>query len=132
MPFYETIQSNPLRRDTHDLAVEMATLMRSIQSTSREFDITRQLIRSTISIGANLAESQGSASNEMVTAKLEISYREACESRFHLSVLTHMGLVPKETSELLDKKLDSIGARLYSGIRRLRASRKETDPHSRF
>ena len=132
MGYYQDIAGNPLQRDCHDLAVDVIATMRIVQREHKEFDLTRQLIRSVLSIGSNLAESKGANSTDMLVSKMEIAYREVCESRFQVSVLVESDLLEREVGADLDRRLDSLAARLYSGIRRLRTENNNHGEHSRF
>jgi len=132
MAFYFSIQTNPLQRDCHALAEEVLTVMRRIQHQHREFDLTRQIIRSVVSVGSNVIESKGANSRDMLSSKLEISYREASEARFQISILERSGLLDTETANRLDSQLDSIAARLYSAIRRIRSETSSDANRSRY
>ena len=131
MSYLESIENNPLRRDCHRLAVEAVKVCRQVQSDKREYEVSRQFTRAAVSIGSNLMESQGSTSDEMAASKLEIAYRECCEARFQLSVLCESGLLDAMVAEDLDEQIDSLAARLYTGMRRLRQRAHDT-PSNRF
>lgn len=50
----------------------------------KEFIISKQLIRSGTSIGANIAEANGAISQADYSAKMSIAYKEGLETKYWL------------------------------------------------
>ena len=69
----------------------------------KEYVLSRQLLRSGTSIGANVAESQQAQSRADFLSKLEISLKEATETKYWLRLL-------KETDYLTEEQFSSIYA----------------------
>jgi len=67
----------------------------------REFILSKQLLRSGISIGANIEEAIGGQSRKDFYAKLAISYKEARESHYWIRLL-------KDTNYLSQEQYDSL------------------------
>jgi four helix bundle protein len=67
----------------------------------KEFTLSKQLLRSGTSIGANINESQEAQSKNDFISKLSISLKEARESKYWIELL-------KETGYLTDKEADNI------------------------
>jgi four helix bundle protein len=72
-------------------------LFQHLREHKVERDLCTQLLRSGTSIGANVEEAIGGSSRKDFIHKLEISYREARETRYWLRLL--------KEAELLDEKL---------------------------
>ena len=68
-------------------AVDTVKTCRLVQQREKEYDLTRQLIRSSTSIGANIEEGEGAVSRADFRNKLAIAYKEARESRRWLKIL---------------------------------------------
>ena len=68
-------------------AVRIVKLRKHLVETKKEFDISKQLVRSGTSIGANLAESQQAQSRPDFVAKLSIALKEASETEYWLNLL---------------------------------------------
>ncbi len=71
----------------------------------REYVMSKQILRSGTSIGANLHESQYSISKGDFINKIHISLKEASETEYWLIVLEKTGYLPKEYQILKHKCL---------------------------
>jgi four helix bundle protein len=61
----------------------------------KEFIISRQLMKSGTSIGANVEEAQGAISKAEFIAKMQISLKEARETNYWLRVIQKSDIVVK-------------------------------------
>jgi four helix bundle protein len=73
-------------------ALEIIKLYQILQE-QKEFVISKQLLRSATSIGANITEGLYGQSKADFVSKLSISLKEACESRYWLELLKESNLV---------------------------------------
>lgn len=55
--------------------------------TRKEYIMSKQLLRSGTSVGANIHEAQGSISKKEFIVKMQIAYKELIESEFWLNLL---------------------------------------------
>ena len=67
----------------------------------KEFDISRQLLRSGTSIGANIEEALAGYSDKDFAAKMSISSKEARETRYWLKLIDESQHFKIEVSSLL-------------------------------
>lgn len=74
---------------------------------SNEFILSRQLLRSGTSIGANVNEATAAMSKKEFIAKMSIASKEARETKYWLLLLEKGSLVNIDCTELL-KESDSI------------------------
>ncbi len=96
-------------------AVRIVKLCRYLGEEKREFVLSKQLLRSGTSIGANVAESQQAQSRPDFMHKLSISLKEASETNYWLRLLLaadylteqEFGSIYQECREL-EKLLTSI------------------------
>jgi len=72
-----------------------------IQKSEREYVITKQLIRSSTSVGANLQEAIGRQSAKDLLHKIQIADKEARESKYWLFMLYDLELMGKEENDRL-------------------------------
>ena len=70
-----------------DFAVRIVNLCRYLQKDQKEFVLTKQLLRSGTSIGANISESQQAQSRLDFISKLNIALKEASETAYWLQLL---------------------------------------------
>lgn len=78
--------------------------------------ISDQLLRSSMSIGANIAEGQGSSSRKEFRRFYQISYRSLIETRYWLFLLLDSKIVSQKNIELLINELDEISRMLTKAI----------------
>lgn len=82
-------------------AVRIVNLYKYLNSEKKEFVLSKQLLRSGTSIGANISESQNAQSTNDFISKLSIALKEARESKYWIELL-------KETEYLTGREADSL------------------------
>lgn len=65
--------------------------------------MSKQILRSGTSIGANIHEANYAVSRKEFIAKMQIAMKEASETGYWLVVLSKTGFLPKEYVWLIDK-----------------------------
>lgn len=81
----------------------------------KEHDVSRQLLCSATSIGANAEEAQGAQSPTDFIAKVSISYKEARESRYWIRLLGGAGYIDENMSASLLADIEEL-CRILSSI----------------
>lgn len=69
-------------------SVRIVKLSRYLQENKREYILSKQLLRSGTSIGANIVESQQAQSRADFISKLNIALKEASETNYWLRLLS--------------------------------------------
>ena len=117
-----------LRQKSKAFASRIVKLGRYLQETQKEFILSKQVIRSGTSIGANLAESQYAASKNDFVNKLRIALKECAETMFWLELLEENGYLGD--SEFLSLKDDcrELLKLLVSSVRTLVDKSSESRP----
>jgi len=92
---------NIIEEKSFRFAVRIVKLYKHLSDTKKEFILSKQLLRSGTSIGANIAESQQAQSRADFLSKLEIALKEASETKYWLRLM-------KETEYLSSFEFDSI------------------------
>jgi four helix bundle protein len=82
-----------------------------------------QLLRSTTSIGANMAEAQGAVSKKDYTNFFAYALKSANETKFWLSLLQDSGKSQKEPSSRLLREVTEIASILATSILTLKGKR---------
>lgn len=96
------MEKNILRKKSYDFALRTVKLSQFLTSEKKEFVLSRQVLRSGTSIGANLAEGSQAESRSDFIHKLAISQKEAFETHFWLCLLRDSGLIgERQASSLL-------------------------------
>ncbi len=82
--------------------------------------MSKQLLRSGTSIGANISETQGGISKTDFSSKLSISYKESLECKYWLRLLTESEYISNEQYDVLYMKCDELSKILFSILRSTR------------
>ena len=94
-------KDNIIQIKSYDFAVRIVKLYKHLSQEKKEFVLSKQLLRSGTSIGANVEEAIGGQSRKDFYAKLTISYKEARESHYWIRLLN-------DTEYLTSKEVDSL------------------------
>ncbi len=74
----------------------------------KEFVLSKQILRSGTSIGANVEEALGGQSKKDFVAKLSVAYKEARETSYWLKLLRESNYLGKDEVSLLLRDTDEI------------------------
>ncbi len=105
-----------LLNNAKDLAVDIVKLCRSISDEKHEYILTKQLIRSGTSIGANIHESNYAHGRADFAAKLQIALKECYETEYWLELLNRTGDVSDDTYHILSNRCGGIRRMLISSL----------------
>ncbi len=94
---------NPVREKTYAFAIKIVFLCRKMQET-KEYVISKQLLKSGTSIGANVREATQGQSKPDFISKLSISLKEAHETDYWLSIVKDT--MPAFANEALELQND--------------------------
>jgi len=81
------MRKTPIQTKSLHYAKRVVTIYKSLMYDKKEFILSRQFLKSGTSIGANIEEAVGSQSRKQFISKMYISYREARESRYWITLL---------------------------------------------
>ena len=90
-----------IQEKSFDFAVRIVNLCRYLRDEQKEFVLTKQLLRSGTSIGANVAEAQQAQSRPDFVHKVNVALKEAYETNYWLRLL-------HATQYLTNKEYESI------------------------
>ncbi|NES99463.1 MAG: four helix bundle protein [Sphaerospermopsis sp. SIO1G2] len=91
-----------------------------LTDSKKEYIISKQLIRSGTSIGANIAEANGAISTADFSAKISIAYKECLEAKYWLSLLKDTSYIDEKAFNSIYSDADEIGKILYSILKTTR------------
>ena len=95
------MKENVIQQKSFVFAIRIINLYKYLTGKKKEFVLSKQILRSGTSIGANIEESIGGRSDKEFLFKLEISYKEARETIYWLKLL-------KETEYISNSEFESI------------------------
>ena len=99
-----------------DFAVRIIKFTRYLQEEKKEFVLSKQILRSGASIGANTRERKNAQSKADFVNKLSIALKEADETQYWLELLYESDIVDKTMYNSLNNDLKEIIAIITSSI----------------
>ena len=99
----EKKEENVVKEKSFAFAVRCVKLYVYLKEQKREYDMSRQLLRSGTSIGANVREGLYAQSRADFLAKMSIAKKEAAESEYWLELLEAGGILTSEETQSMLK-----------------------------
>jgi len=96
------VKDNVLREKSYRFALRIVNLYKFLIKNKKEFVLSKQILRSGTSVGANIEETIGAVSLKDFKSKLAIAYKEARETGYWLRLLHDSKYISKnQTISLL-------------------------------
>lgn len=108
-------KQNPLKDKSFQFALKIVKLYTFLSEQKREYIMSKQLLRSGTSIGANIREAQNAQSKADFIHKLSISQKECDETLYWLELL-------HQSEYLTEKEFGSIHSDATELLKMLRSS----------
>ena len=102
------MKENIVQVKSYAFAIKIVNTFKVLQQDSKEFVLSRQLLRAGTSIGANIEEAIGGQSRKDFFVKLTIAYKEARETKYWIRLLTDTKYLDKETSRILLEDIEEL------------------------
>lgn len=101
-------KENLILTKSYSFALDIIQLYSYLNGEKREYVISKQILRSGTSIGANAEEASAGISKKEFVAKFQISYKEANETHYWLRLLRDSKIVEEDRVINLLEKCDEI------------------------
>ena len=99
---------NILQEKSFEFAIKIVKLSKFLCEEKKEFVLSKQMLRSGTSIGANIEESIGGQSDKDFLAKFSISYKETRETIYWLKLLIATNYLDKEQTNTILQNAEEI------------------------
>ena len=109
-----------LRDKSYGFAIRIVRLSQYLKQEKKEFDLSKQILRSGTSIGALIREAEYAQSNADFISKFSISLKEANETAFWLSLLKDTDYIEEKLYSSLFSDCDEIISMLVSTIKTMK------------
>ncbi len=103
-----------LKNKCLDFAVDIVNLYKHLCEDKKEYVLSKQMLRSGTSIGANLVEAQNGISRKDFLAKVFISLKECAETDYWIELLFRTNYLTQKEYEEIGKKCEEINKILTS------------------
>ena len=90
---------NILQNKSFEFAIRIVKLYKFLYEEKKEFVLSKQILKSGTSIGANIEEGIGGQSDKDFLSKLNISYKESRETIYWLKLLLATDYLNKEQAD---------------------------------
>ncbi|MCL6267139.1 four helix bundle protein [Flagellimonas myxillae] len=110
-------------RKSYDFALRVVEICKRIHKEKKEFVLSKQLLRSGTSIGANIAEANGAISKADFSAKISISYKESLEAKYWLSILKDSDYLDQKEANKLIVGADELSRIMFAILKTTRIAK---------
>ena len=109
---------------SYALAIRIVKAYKYLKENQKEFMLSKQLLRSGTSIGANVAEANGAISNPEFSAKMSIAYKECLETKYWLSLLKDTQYIEQKAFDSIYGDADEVSRIIFSILKKTRIKPK--------
>ena len=99
---------NQILIDSKSFAIRIIRLYKYLSDMKKEFVLSKQILRSGTSIGANISESVFAQSRMDFVSKMSISLKEASETKYWLDLLYETEYISQEQYDSISDDLGKI------------------------
>ena len=96
-----------------------------LSETKKEYVLSKQILKSGTSIGANITEANGAISKQDFSAKMSIAYKESLETKYWLRLLHETNYIEKKVFENLFNDCDELSKILFAILKTTRINNKQ-------
>ena len=111
--------SNAILEKSKKFAIRIIKLSQFLTKEKSEFTLSKQVLKSGTSIGANVTEAHNSMSDAEFRAKMNIALKEASETEYWLEVLFKTDYLSKEQFDSIYTDCNELNKLLISIIKKL-------------
>jgi four helix bundle protein len=108
------MKENVIKDRSFELAMEIVFVYQYLTREKREFVLSKQVLRSGTSVGANISEGVVAQSKKEFCHRLSIAYKESRETEFWLKLLCSTGYLTIEKANPAMKKCDEVNKLLFA------------------
>ncbi|MBO5896303.1 MAG: four helix bundle protein [Clostridia bacterium] len=108
------MENGTVEKKSFDFSVRVVNLYRFLTEEKKEFVLSKQILRSGTSVGANVSEGERAQSKADFYAKMSIALKEANETYYWLRLLKATDYISKSQYMSLDADIKELIALLTS------------------
>ena len=106
-----------LEQKSFQFAIRIVNLCKHLRNAKEEYTLSRQLLRSGTSIGANVAEAQQAQSKADFISKLSIALKETTETKYWVRLLAATGYLSEQEYQSIFPDCVEIEKMLTSSVK---------------
>lgn len=102
------MKDNPVAEKSFEFAVRIVNVSKYLRHCKKEYVLSKQLLKSGTSIGANISEAQRGQSRADFSAKMNIALKEASETEYWLRLLYRTDYLTNAEFNSLERDVDEL------------------------
>jgi four helix bundle protein len=106
-----------LQTKSFRFAIEIVKLYKQLSTVTRDFVLSKQLLKSGTTIGANVEEAFGAPGEADFLNKLNLAHKEACVASYWIRLLRETNTIDNTKSKKLLDDCDELQRIIYSNIK---------------
>jgi four helix bundle protein len=114
---------NPLKEKSYKFALRIIKLYKHLIEVKKEYVLSKQVLRSGTSIGANVTEGGQAQSRSDFIHKLSIAHKESFETEYWLNLLYDSEYITKKQFESLVEECKELQKILTTSIKTAKSKR---------
>jgi four helix bundle protein len=118
------MKENVVKIKSFAFAVKIVKLYQQIVKDQHEYVLSKQLLKSATSIGANVEEADAGISTNDFSSKISIAYKEAKETQYWLRLMNTTGYIQTEKYNELANDCEEICKLLFSILKTTRINKQ--------
>ena len=111
---------NNLQEKSFRFAIRIVKLCKLLREERGEYTLSRQLLRSGTSVGANVAEAQNAQSRADFQSKLNIALKETTETKYWLRLMEATEYITRKEFESINSDCVELERILSVSVRKLK------------
>ena len=120
------MKDNVVKEKSFEFSVRIVNLYKHLTTSRQEHIISKQLLRSGTSIGANICEAEQAQSTLDFLSKMNISLKESAESDYWIRLLHRTGYLNDEEYKSIIKDCRDLTKLLVSIVKSTKENNEET------
>ena len=110
------MKENIVQEKSFAFAVRIVKLYKYLVEEKKEYTLSKQILRSGTSVGANIEEALGGYSKKDFRAKMSISYKEIRETKYWLRLFKETSFISEEMFQSLYLDAEELAKILFKII----------------
>ncbi len=118
---------NKIKEKSFSFSIRIVKLYKYLTEEKSEYILSKQLLRSGTSIGANVSESQAAQSTADFITKLHIAFKETLETKYWIELLVATDYLTKEQGDSILKDCKDVANLLASILKTTKSKNEKTN-----
>ncbi len=114
------LNNSAVYEKAYKFAIRIVNAFKHLRENQKEFILSKQMMWSGTSVGANIAEATGAISDADFSSKISIAYKECLETKYWLSLLKDTNYISEKSFESMHSDADEIAKMLFSILKKTR------------